>query len=138
MPDPSESTLDQSKRLLLRWLDELWNQGRRQTIAELFAKTGILHSGNRHSHGPAEFLHFYDIMRAVFSQFSLKPIVCIAEGDVVCVHWSIDCLHTASRTPVHTTGISMVRVKDGQFIEAWQNWDAAGVAHQVPGLVLPY
>jgi hypothetical protein len=30
-----------------------------------------------------------------------------------------------------------VRIKDGQFIEAWQNWDAAGLTQQLPGLVLP-
>ena len=137
MPAPSESTLEQNKRLFLRWLDELWNQGRRQTITELFAKTGVLHTGERHSQGPAGFLHYYDIMRAIFSGFSIKPIVCLAEGDLVCVHWSVDCIHTASRTPVHTTGISIVRVKDGQFIESWQNWDTAGLMQQIPGLILP-
>lgn len=68
----------------------------------------------------------------------IKPVVCLAEGDLVCVYWSVDCLHTASRTPVPATGISIVRLKDDQFIEGWQNRDVAGVAQQVPGLVLPY
>ncbi|MGA2095680.1 MAG: nuclear transport factor 2 family protein [Candidatus Acidiferrum sp.] len=138
MPASPEPTPEQNKRLLHRWLDELWNQGRRQTITELFSKTGILHSGNRHSRGPAEFLHYYDIMHSVFSQFSIKPVVTLAEGDLVCVHWAVDCVHTVSRTPVHTTGITVARVKDGQFIEGWQNWDAIGITQQIPGLVLPY
>jgi predicted SnoaL-like aldol condensation-catalyzing enzyme len=129
------SPLEQNKRLFLRWLDELWNQGRRETIRELFAKTGVLH--HRQGHGPDEFLHVYDIMRAQFSQISVKPIVALAEGDLVCVHWSFDCVYTATRTPVLFTGISIVRIKDGQIVEGWQNWDAAGVSHQVPGIVLP-
>ena len=32
---------------------------------------------------------------------------------------------------VSAAGISIVRVKDGRFIEAWQNWDAAGLAAQL-------
>lgn len=133
-PDPA---LEQNKRLLLRWLDELWNQGRRETIRELFAKTATLHGSNRQAQGPAGLLHFYDILRAEFSQFCLKPIVVLAEGDLVCVHWSLECIYTATRTPVRVTGMSIGRVKDGQFVEAWQNWDAAGVTQQVPGITLP-
>jgi hypothetical protein len=33
--------------------------------------------------------------------------------------------------------MSIVRIRDGQIIEAWQNWDAAGMIQQVPGIVLP-
>jgi predicted ester cyclase len=132
-----DSALQQNKRLFLRWLDELWNQGRRETIRELFAKDGVLHAGSRESHGPAEFLHIYDIMRAQFSQISVQPLVVLAEGDLVCVHWSFECLYAVTRAPVRFTGISIVRVKDGQIVEAWQNWDAAGVSQQVPGISLP-
>jgi predicted SnoaL-like aldol condensation-catalyzing enzyme len=131
------SSLEQNKRLLLRWLDELWNQGRRETITELFARDGILHSGERHSRGPADFLHVYDILQGQFSNFSIKPVVTLAEGDLVSAHWAISCTHIATRTPVHATGITIARVKDGQFIEAWQNWDALGLSRQMPGLALP-
>jgi hypothetical protein len=30
------STSEQNKQLVLRWFDEVWNQGRRETIFELF------------------------------------------------------------------------------------------------------
>jgi predicted SnoaL-like aldol condensation-catalyzing enzyme len=134
----SESILELNKRLLCRFFDEAWNKGRREVIKELFAKTGILHDGGRQFHGPAGFTHFYDIMRGHFSQISIRPIVALAEGDLVCVRWSADCVHTPTRTTVNLTGISIVRIKDGQFIEAWQNWDAAGLLAQIPGLSLPY
>jgi len=32
---------------------------------------------------------------------------------------------------VQLTGTSIVRVKDCQFVEGWQNWDAAGLAAQL-------
>jgi len=61
----------------------------------------------------------------------------LAEADLVCAHWRIDCLYRATHTPVAITGISICRVKDGHFVEAWQSWDAAGLAAQLPGFVLP-
>jgi predicted SnoaL-like aldol condensation-catalyzing enzyme len=132
-----ESALEQNKRLALRWLDEVWNQGRRETIRELFAKTGVYHRGASEYRGPAGFMHFYDIISAQFSQLSIKPIVSVAEADLVCIHWSTAALFTTTRTPVHFTGTSIWRIKDGQFVEAWQNWDAAGLASQIPGFVAP-
>src|SRR5580692_6243741 len=75
MSGEDESVLEQNKRLVCRFFDEAWNQGRREAITEVFTKTAVLHSRNRDCHGPAEFLHFYDIMHAQFSQISIKPIV---------------------------------------------------------------
>lgn len=132
-----ESALEENKRLALRWLDEVWNHGRRETIRELFAKTGVYHRGAGEYRGPAGLMHFYDIISAQFSELSIKPIVSLAEADLVCIHWSTDALFTATRTPVHFTGISIWRIKDGQFVEAWQNWDAATLASQIPGFVAP-
>ena len=129
-PD-QQSISEQNKRLVLRWFDEVWNQGRRETIQELFAPEGALHDGLTTYHGPEEFTRFYDALRAEFSEFHIEPIVSLCEADLACMHWSVDCKHTASGKPVHLTGMSVVRIKDGQFIEAWQNWDAAGVEKQI-------
>jgi len=137
MSGEGESILELNKRLLCRFFDEAWNKGRREAITEAFTKTSILHSRNRECHGPADFLHFYDIMRAQFSQISIKPVVSLAEADLACVYWRLDGVHNTSRTPVCITGISICRIKDGRFVEAWQSWDAAGLASQIPGLVVP-
>jgi predicted SnoaL-like aldol condensation-catalyzing enzyme len=125
------SGLERNKALVIRWFDEVWNQGRRETIKELFAAQGVLHDGANTYHGPEEFSGFFDKLRAEFSKFSIRPIVSIAEGDFACMHWSADCVHTASGTPIRLTGTSVVRISKGQFVEAWQNWDAAGLASQL-------
>jgi predicted SnoaL-like aldol condensation-catalyzing enzyme len=127
-----QSALAHNKHLVVRWFDEVWNQGRRETILELYAPQAVLHDGTHTYNGVEEFMRFYDNLRAQFSQFSIKPLVQLAEDDLACVHWDVDCVHTASGTPVHLTGISIVRVKDGLFVEAWQNWDAAGLTAQLP------
>jgi len=125
------SSLEQNKRLILRWFDEVWNQGRRETIKELFAAECVLHDGASAYRGPEEFTAFHDRLRAEFSQFSVRPIVSLAEGDLACMRWNIEFVHTASGRPVQITGISVVRVRNGQFVEAWQNWDTAGLAAQL-------
>ncbi|HKN76399.1 MAG TPA: nuclear transport factor 2 family protein [Candidatus Acidoferrum sp.] len=134
---PPSSTPEQNRAVLLRFFDEVWTQGRRDSIKELFAKTGVLHEGGRDLRGPAEFTHVYDIMYAQFSGFSFKPIVSLGEGDLVCIHWSCSFVHISTRTPAHVTGTSIARIKDGQIIEGWQNWDAAALASQIPGFVAP-
>lgn len=125
------SSLERNKALVIRWFDEVWNQGRRETIKELFAAQGVLHDGATNYQGPEQFTGFYDRLRAEFSQFSIQPIISLAEGDLACVHWSAALVHTASGTPVRLSGTSVVRISDGQFVEAWQNWDAAGLAAQL-------
>jgi predicted SnoaL-like aldol condensation-catalyzing enzyme len=127
------SNLDQNKRLVSRWFHEVWNEGRRDTIAELFAHDGVMYDGTTVIRGPAEFEGFYDRLRAQFSQFHISPVLVLAEGDLACIHWNASFKHTATDKPAHITGTSIVRVKDGRFVEAWQNWDAAGLAAQLSG-----
>jgi predicted SnoaL-like aldol condensation-catalyzing enzyme len=126
-----QSISEQNKRLVLRWFEEVWNQGRRETIKELFAPECVLHDGSTEYRGREEFTRFYDALRSEFSDFYIAPIISLCEENLACMHWSVECKHTASGKPVHLTGMSVVRIRDGQFIEAWQNWDAAGVAKQV-------
>jgi predicted ester cyclase len=127
----TQSTLEHNKALLVRWFDEVWNQGRAATIHELLAADFVLYDGNEQIHGPHEFLKMHDGLRAEFSQFSIQPVQQLAEGDLASLHWSVDCVHTATGRKIHLTGTSIVRVKNGQFVEGWQNWDKAAVDAQV-------
>jgi len=124
-------TPEQNKKLILRWFEELWNQGNRDVINELFDEKGILHDGSSDIHGPQEFVAFYDNLQSQFSNFVITPVVCIAEGTFACLHWIAEFRHKDSSKPLRITGTSIVRVQDGKFIEAWQNWDAAAVEVQL-------
>jgi predicted SnoaL-like aldol condensation-catalyzing enzyme len=127
------ATLDQNKRLTIRWFHEVWNHGRRDIIAELLAPDGVIYDGATAIRGPAEFEAFYDRLRAQFSEFHISPVLVLAEGDLACIHWNASFKHTATDKPAHITGTSIVRIKDGRFVEAWQNWDAAGLSAQLSG-----
>jgi predicted SnoaL-like aldol condensation-catalyzing enzyme len=127
-----QTTAEQNKQIMVRWFEEVWNRGRRETIHELFAQEGVLHDGSRTFSGPDEFCRFFDEFRSQFSDFRATPVVSLAEGDLACLHWSIDFRHKATNTPLHVSGTSVVRFKDGQLIEGWQNWDAAALGAQLP------
>jgi predicted ester cyclase len=127
----TQSVLEHNKALLVRWFDEVWNQGRRATIHELLAADSVLHDGNEDLRGPDEFMKMHDDLRAQFSQFSIQPIKALAEGDLSCLHWSVDCVHTATGRKIHLTGTSIVRVNNDQFVEGWQNWDKAAMNAQL-------
>ena len=125
------SSPDQNKQLAVRWFEEVWNKGNRDTIAQLLAPDGVIHDGAVIIRGPAEFEKFYDRLRAQFSDFKISPILVLAEGDLACVHWFCISKHNATGKSTEITGTSIVRVKDGRFVEAWQNWDAASLASQL-------
>jgi ketosteroid isomerase-like protein len=127
----SLSPAEQNKHLVHRWFEEVWNQSRKEVIAELFAEDCVLHEGNTQIRGPIEFEQFHDNIREQFSDIHVTPSVALAESDLASIRWIISCKHRATGKNLRTTGISIVRVKDGKFVEAWQNWDQAGVATQL-------
>lgn len=125
------SAIEQNRHLAHRWFEEVWNQGRREVIAELFAPECVLHDGSVQIRGPREFEAFYDALQSRFSDVRITPGVSACEGDLVSLLWTVDCRDRATGKSVSTSGISIVRVKDGRFVEAWQNWDAAGMQAQL-------
>ena len=126
---------EQNKLLVIRWFDEVWNHGRRETIFELMLESAILHDGAEQYRGPEEFARFHDSLRSQFSNFKITPIISLAEGDHACVHWSCSMIHAASQKALQLTGTSVVRIENGRFAEAWQNWDAAYLNAQLAGTI---
>jgi len=126
------------KATIIRWFEEVWNQGRRETIDELLAEDCVIHDGDSDATGPEEFKAFFDRLQAAFSEIHITPRQAISEGNFACLRWSATMRHTgnalgmlATQKLLHTSGISIGRFKDGRFVEAWQNWDMLGVIQQI-------
>lgn len=129
-----------NKQVVRRWFDEVWNKQKREAIAELLNEDSIVHEGADEARGPDGFYAFYDRMQAGFSSIHVTVHDAIAEGDKVCVRWSCSMQHTGSgfgseptNKQLHTTGISIIRVRDGKFVEGWQNWDMLSLLQQIRG-----
>ena len=132
---------DMDRGVAARWFEEVWNKGRRASIAELLAPDAVLHEDDKDIVGPEGFYAFYDRLNAAFSDFRVTVQDTIAEGDRVCVRWTCSCKHTgdamgmpATQKTVHVTGMSILRVANGRMLEGWQNWDMLGLLEQIQGL----
>lgn len=127
------SAPDPSKHLVLRWFEEVWNQSRRDTIFELLSPQCVIYDGDAPIRGHDGFAAFYDRLHSEFADFHITPVIVLAEGDLASLRWSVSARHKASGKLTQVSGISIARIQDGKVVEAWQNWDAAGLAAQIAG-----
>ncbi len=123
-----------------RWFEQVWNEGRREAIAEMYAADGVLHDGEVTTQGPGAFYDFFDRMMATFSDLHLQIEDTLEQDNKLCVRWSCTAKHTGqglgvepTRKQLHVTGISILRIAGGQIVEAWQNWDMLGLIEQIQG-----
>jgi ketosteroid isomerase-like protein len=119
------------KNFAVRWFEEVWNQSRRGAIDEMFSEDCVLHDGRAEYRGPDEFKRFYDALRAQLTDVRVTPLETISEGEMVCMRWSSTAKHSSTGKPLAVTGMSLLRFKDGRFVEAWQNWDQHGLLEQL-------
>ena len=123
-----------NKTLIHRWFEEVWNQGRAETIEELLAEECVIHgladASGREVRGPAEFRAFHAQFREAFPEIMVTVEDTISEGDLVAGRCSVRGKHRgdslgfkATNAPVDFTGMIIVRVKDGKFVEGWNNFD---------------
>jgi steroid delta-isomerase-like uncharacterized protein len=128
------SETEKNKALLRRWFEEVWNKGNTEAVDELFAADGIAHGLSddieNPLRGPAGFKPFHEMFLGAFPNVEVVVEDMIAEGDKVVARCSVRAKHSgdhlgiaASGAPVDFTGIAIVRVRDGQVVEAWNNFD---------------
>jgi steroid delta-isomerase-like uncharacterized protein len=131
---------DLERNLGHRWFEEVWNQGRREAIAELFAIDGVLHEGEADARGPEGFYPLFDRIHGTLSELHVHIHHTMAAGDQICVRWSCTGKHTGwalgippTGKAIHVTGITILRVAGGKLVEGWQNWDMLGLLEQIRG-----
>ena len=125
---------EENKALIQRWFEEVWNQGKSDVIDELCAEDAVIHglvdgSGQPVS-GRQAFHEFHNQFRGAFSDLyiSIDDVVC--EGDRVVARCSVRGKHTgeslgfaATYAPIQIEGIAIVRIRNGQIAEAWNQFD---------------
>jgi predicted ester cyclase len=131
---------EQDRNLGRRWFDEVWNQGRREAIAEMLTPESIVHEGGLDTVGAEGFYPYFDRLQSAFSGIRVNVDDSIAQGDKICVRWSFTGKHSGeglgvapSGITVHLTGITILRVENNKLMEGWQNWDMLGLMEQIKG-----
>ncbi len=124
-----------------RWFEEVWNQGRTETIGELLAPDGVMYGiahGGHVVRGPQEFRAAYDQLKGAFPDIRFTIEEAIGEGDIVALRWTARAMHRgdhlgvpATHKALTITGMGFARIRDGKILETWNNWDMMGLMHTI-------
>jgi steroid delta-isomerase-like uncharacterized protein len=137
-----------NKALVRRWFEEVWNKGREEAIDEMFAADGVAHGlggeGDGGLRGPAGFKPLFEQFRGAYPDLNVRVEETVAEGDLVAARCTVRAVHSggdqlgfaATEQPVEFTGMCIVRVRDGQIVEAWNNFDFMTMFRQLGALRL--
>jgi steroid delta-isomerase-like uncharacterized protein len=134
-------SVEENVQLMRRWFDEVWNEGKTQTIYDLFAPDGVgigEHEDGKPLRGPADFVPFAERIRGAFPDIHMVVEDAFGAEDRVAVRWSATMTHRgdhlgmpASGKRVRITGTTIVRIRDKQIVEGWDNWDQLGMLKQI-------
>jgi steroid delta-isomerase-like uncharacterized protein len=135
----------ENKPVIRRWFDEVWNQGRVEAIDELLAADGVVHGlGDGGMTGPAAFKVFHAGYKDALPDVAITLEALVAEGDMVAFRWSATGTHRggglgipATDRAVRFSGMGFGRVRNGQLVEGWNNFDQLGLLQQLGVISLP-
>ena len=128
--------------VLRTWFEELWNQGKEETINRLLAPDGLVHGlGPEPIRGPDAFLPFYHRFRGAFPDIHIDVVRTVTEGDMVAIQCHVTGTHTgdslglaASHKRVEFAGIGIGRIVNGQLLEGWNCFDFLTCFQQIGAL----
>src|SRR5581483_3426445 len=95
------------KSLIHRWFEEVWNQGREETVDELFAPNGVGHGlgeGAAEVRSPEDFKIFLRNMRAALPDVRIRIEDTVCQGDKAVVRVVLEGTHLGEGLGVHPTG----------------------------------
>ena len=122
-----------------RIFEEVWNQKKLEQVSELVAADYVHHDVQSPDRkGIEAYRQFVDFYLNAFPDIHFNIEDEISAGDTVVIRWTVTGTHNGDlpglpRTgrPISVTGISIARLRDGKFVESWNNWDALGMMQQL-------
>lgn len=139
-------SIEENKAIMLRVIEEIWNQGKVELFDELFAADFVNHAPVEGVTGTIEGVkQLAVVMRQAFPDLHTKIVHMLAEGDRVGAYMFMEGTHSAPFMGVPATGrkvsaamYSSIRVADGKIVERWGVSDGLGMFEQLGGtLVVP-
>ena len=136
-----------NKAIVRRWFEEVWNQGREDSITRIFAADAVAHGlPDGPMRGPDAFRPLFHAFRGAFPDIRIDVERTVTEGDLVAAHGRVTGTHQGDTLGIAPTGkridfegVTIARVVDGQFREGWNCFDfltmyqQLGVLPQIPG-----
>ena len=127
-------SLDQHKSLARRAL-EMWGSGNADKPEEIFAAAYVNHQESDAKGGVTSLdLAGWKAVVAenhrAFTDFQVRILMQVAEGDLVATRWQFSATHTGpylghppSGRRATWTGVQIDRFAGGRIVESWVDWD---------------
>ena len=133
--------------LLHRWFEEVWNKGREDAIDEMFAEDGIANGLNDAEgntvRGSENFKTLHRAFLSAYPDLKITVEDTVTEGDKIAARCTVKATHAGeglgispTNQPVEFTGLTIVKIKDGKIVEAWNEFDFMKMYSQVGALTL--
>jgi steroid delta-isomerase-like uncharacterized protein len=133
---------EENKAVARRFIEEVWNNGNLDAIDELISEDHVDHDpGREGTPGGREGMRGFVQM---YPDTHLEIGDIVAEGDLVAMTWTATGTQDgelmgipATGKSVTVTGMGMDRVRGGQIVESWGNYDALGMLVQLGAIPAP-
>jgi steroid delta-isomerase-like uncharacterized protein len=137
---------EENKAVVRRFIEEVWNNGNLDAIDELISEDHVDHDpANAGSPGGREGVRaFVQMYRTAYPDTHIEFGEMVAEGDLVAGSWTATGTHQGELMGmpptgryIHVTGMGMDRVRNGQIVESWANYDSLGMLQQLGAIPAP-
>ena len=134
---------EQNKQLVMRLIEEGFNQGREAVIDELVSPRYRSQEEGMAAEGSAGVKELVGSFRTAFPDFRLRVEHVLAEGDKV-MTWAIFTgTHTGPMEALPPTGkkvivkdVDLWRLEGGKVVESWAHFDQPGLLQQLGVLAM--
>ena len=138
---------EQYETLAHKWFEEVWNKQREEAIDEMMHEDCIafgLNDGEGNPlRGPAGFKTLFRAFTEAFPDIHVTVEETVSEGDRIAARCTVTGTHrgegigvAATDKEIEFTGLVLIRVKDGKFIEGWNQFDFMNMYQQLGVLSL--
>jgi steroid delta-isomerase-like uncharacterized protein len=128
--------------IIRMWFDDLWTQGKEETIDRLMAPDALVHDLPGTEAGPMQgrdaFKPFFRKFRGAFPDMRVEVVRTIAAGDLVAAQCRVTGTHSANALGIEATGkrveftgMTIARVQGDQIVEGWNCFDFLALYKQM-------
>jgi steroid delta-isomerase-like uncharacterized protein len=134
-------TLDENRALVRRFIDEIFVQGRHESVDELLADDFVPHSWPSTGDGKGDLKRAMErvALGLANARFAIEDV--IAEGDRVAVRVTAQATQVGTFMGLPPSGktysigeIHIFRIRDGRVVEHWHQFDQMGLMRQLGAL----
>ncbi len=116
--------------LARRFIEEVWNEGRVETVRELVHPQAVGHLEGFEVRGPDAFLPAWASLLGAVPDLKILIWDVVSDGPNVVVRWTASGTHRGRHLGFAPTGklvgfrgITWLRFSEGKIVESWDSWN---------------